>query len=271
MLTFDALIDQAKLRDMPPTKTRGVLREYMQVVILNEFYKTDAGKELYFTGGTYLRLVHNLKRFSEDLDFNTQNLTPVKFENYAEELIIGLKRLGMKSKVQFAHWDNILVAKLTFPEIERSYNIVSQHSRKEGIIIKLETNRQKWKIKTVTEVISGFGVTYPCLCTDKGMLFSDKIDALTKKKRGRHLYDIIFMLSNKFSIDRRSLKRFGIEEDPLSVILRSVQNYTKAELKKQAEILRPFLFDEKEAELVANAHNIMPGLIEQYRKGTHSI
>ena len=79
------------------------------------------------------------------------------------------------------------------------------------------------------------------------------------------------MLSNKFSIDRRTLKRFGIEEDPLSIILRSVQNYTKAELKKQAEILRPFLFDEKEAELVANARNIMPGLIEQYRKGTHSI
>ncbi|MBI2252835.1 MAG: nucleotidyl transferase AbiEii/AbiGii toxin family protein, partial [Armatimonadetes bacterium] len=75
MLTYDALINQAKIRGVPFTKIRGILREYLQVLILKELYKTEEGKKLFFTGGTYLRLVHNLKRFSEDLDFNTEIIT----------------------------------------------------------------------------------------------------------------------------------------------------------------------------------------------------
>lgn len=264
MLTYEALIEQAKLRAMPPTKMRGVLREYLQILILKELYKNNRGKQLYFTGGTYLRLVHSLKRFSEDLDFNSHNLSVVRFEAIAKDLIVELRRLGLKSRVQFSHWDNMLLAKLVFPEIEKYYNVVSEHTKKQGIIIKLDVNRPKWKIKTETEVVSGFGEMYPCLSTDKATLFADKIDALTKKKGGRHLYDIIFMLSNRFAINRSALKRFGIRKDPLDVILISVQRYSKVYLKKQAEILRPFLFDESEANLLINAHKIIPKLVERY-------
>ena len=75
MLTYDSLIEQAQSRGMPPTKIRAILREYLQILILKQLYKTESGKKLYFTGGTYLRLIHNLKRFSEDLDFNTNTIT----------------------------------------------------------------------------------------------------------------------------------------------------------------------------------------------------
>ena len=267
MLTYDALIEQAKIRGMPPTKIRGILREYLQILILKELYRHELGRELYFTGGTYLRLIHNLKRFSEDLDFNaSKQLTSEKFENLINKVVNELSRLGTKIDLQFAHWDSILVAKLIFPEVERLYNIISKHSKKAGIIIKLETNKPKWKIKTETQVISGFGEIYPCICTNIGALFADKIDALTKKERGRHLYDIIFLLSNKFSIDRKVLKTLSIEQDPLDVILSRVKSLLKAELKKQGEILRPFLFEESETELLINSHDIIPKLVEQYRK-----
>lgn len=265
MLTYDALIKQAKQRGMPHTKNRGVLREYLQVLILKVLYKQEGGRQLYFTGGTYLRLIHNLKRFSEDLDFNIRNLTATKFEKCARGLVTDLRRLGFKSTVQFAHWDNILVAKLKFSDVEKQYNIVSGLSARRGIIIKLETNRPKWKIMPETDVVSGFGETYPCLCTDKAALFADKIDAFTKKKRGRHLYDIIFMLSNKFEIDRNVLRKLGIKHDPLTVILDLLKILSKDELRKQANVLRPFLFDESEAELVTNAHDIVPSLVEKYR------
>jgi len=266
MLTYEVLLEQARLRSMPLTKARGILREYLQMLILKEIYKLDDGRKLYFTGGTYLRLVHNLKRFSEDLDFNTASLKRSAFESLAKRVTIELKRINIEASVRFDHWDNILSAQLIFPAIEKAYNIVSRFSKKEGIIIKLEANRPRWNIKKESEVIAGFGELYPCICTDKSALFADKIDALNKKSRGRHIYDITFMLSNKYPVDRKILKSLGIEGDPLEVIENGIKGFSGAELKKQAETLRLFLFDESEADWVIHAKDIIPSLIEKYRK-----
>ena len=265
MLTFESLIEQAKSRSMPHTKIRGILREYLQILILKELYKTESGKKLYFTGGTYLRFVHNLKRFSEDLDFNTDNMTKKEFENILKKTTSELKRIGLNSEVKFSHWGNVYVSKLIFSEIEKHYNAVSRYSKKAGIVIRVETNNLKRKIKHETQAIAGFGETYPCICTTRGILFADKIDALNKKERGRHIYDVIFMFSNKFPIDRNFLKMLGIKKEPLSVVSDRIKSFSKAQLTKQAEVLRPFLFDEHEADLVINAHDIVPSLLKQYK------
>lgn len=264
MLTYDALIEQAKARGMPLTKMRGILREYVQILILKELYKTESGKKLYFTGGTYLRLAHNIKRFSEDLDFNTKEIKKAEFGNLIKKIKIELKRSGASSEVRFNHWDNMYIAKIVFPEIEKIYSVISKYSKKQGIVIKVETNKPKYKIETETEVIAGFGEVYPCICTAKGILFADKIDAFTKKRRGRHIYDIIFMLSNKYPIDKKALLYLGIKDDPLEFILQGIRSFSKIELKKQADSLRPFLFDESGSDLIANAHDIIPPLLERY-------
>src|SRR4030042_337742 len=96
MLTYDSLIEQAKAREMPLTKIRGILREYIQIVILKELYRTESGRKLYFTGGTYLRLAHNIKRFSEDLDFNTAALTRKEFETVAGSVNTEQKRMNLE-------------------------------------------------------------------------------------------------------------------------------------------------------------------------------
>ena len=265
MLTYEALMQGAKDRGMPPLKIRGILREYLQILILKELYKTESGKKLYFTGGTYLRLIHNLKRFSEDLDFNTKNIKQKEFELLIDKIRDELKRRGIDSYIKFKHWENIYAAHLVFPAIEKAYKVISNYSKKEGIVIKIETNRPKWKIKKETEVISGFGEIYPCVCTDKSALFADKIDALGKKLRGRHLYDIMFMLSKCYPIDKRVLSTFGLNVDPLNAILEKLQGLSKLELKRQAEALRPFLFDQSEADLLINARRVIPQLIKNYK------
>jgi len=266
MLTYESLIEQAKSREMPSTKIRGILREYLQILILKELYKLESGRRLYFTGGTYLRLAHNLKRFSEDLDFNTNIIRKGEFEGLLNSISHELKRTGVDSELEFAHWGNVYVSKMIFPGIEKAYNAISKHSKKKGIIIKVETYKTKWKIKTQTEMISGFGEFYPVICTDRGILFADKIDAVKKKERGRHIYDIMFMLSRKYAVNEAFLKRLGIRENPFEAISDEIKSFSKDALKKQAEILRPFLFDESEADLIVNAHSIIPSLIEKYKK-----
>ena len=74
----------------------------------------------------------------------------------------------------------------------------------------------------------------------------------------------MFMLSKKYPIDARVLKSLGVDDPPLEAILKRINSFSSAELKKQAESLRPFLFDENEAELLVNAQTIVPQLIKHY-------
>jgi hypothetical protein len=264
MLTFEALMKESRERGMPSGKTRSVLREYLQVLTLKELSRLEAGKKFFFTGGTYLRLVHGAKRFSEDLDFNSEKLTRSEFEKTLRRIAPALKKEGMDCRLRFSHWRNLLVAEMIFPDIERAYAVKSKYSKKEGIVIKLEATTPRWKIKPETLLVSGFGQMYPVLCSQKGALFADKIDALLKKNRARHLFDTIFMLSKNYPIDTLALGVLGIKEPPLEAIIKRVEGFSITELKRQAEEIRPFLFDESEAQLIANAKTIIPQLVGRY-------
>lgn len=266
MLTFEALMGEAKTRGMPGTKVRGILREYLQVLILKELYRLASGKKFCFTGGTYLRLVHNTRRFSEDIDFNAVKLPPAEFEAVLKKIASAIKKEGTAVSLGFRHWKNMLAAELVFPEVERFYEVVSKYSKKEGIVIKIEVNRPRWKIEPETVVVNGFGQMFPVVCTQKGALFADKIDALVKKNRARHLFDIIFMLSRKYPIDKKVLEALAIKEDPFEVLTRKVEGFSTAELKAQTESLRPFLFEENEADLILNAKTVIRQLIDRYSR-----
>jgi len=48
-----------------------ITREFLQLLILKIIYDENYFKNLAFVGGTALRILYNLRRFSEDLDFFT--------------------------------------------------------------------------------------------------------------------------------------------------------------------------------------------------------
>ena len=266
MLTYEALSMEAKERGMPAGKMRGILREYLQVLILKELYRFESNRKFCFTGGTYLRLVHKTKRFSEDLDFNSQKITKTEFETTAKKITTGIKKEGFNVNLNFGHWQNMLVAEFIFPSVEREYGIISRNTKKEGIVIKLDVNIPRWTIEREILLVSGFGQMFTVVCTQKGALFADKIDALLKKNRARHLFDILFMLSQKYPIDMKVLRTLGIKEEPLKAIVNRVEGFSDTELKLQADNLRPFLFDENEAGMIVNAKTIVRQLIESYSR-----
>ena len=72
------------------------------------------------------------------------------------------------------------------------------------------------------------------------------------------------MLSENYPIDTLALRVLGIKEPPLKAIINRVERFSIAELKKQAEQIRPFLFDENEAQLLSNAKTIIPQLASRY-------
>ena len=240
---------------------RGVLREYLQVILMTELHGLRGGNRLHFTGGTFLRLVENLKRFSEDLDFNCWNVSRDVFETLIRGTLKGMRRRGFAARVEFEHRGRLSAARISFPEVEQHYGIWSLHVRKGGLMIKMETNRPAWKIDSEAKVVSGFGETVPVPCTPLGALMADKIDAVARKNRGRHLYDLAVLLGRKTFVDAGVWRKLGGKGDALARLVERVRGLRAQELKSMAESLRPFLFDEREARLVAEANTIIPELV----------
>ena len=89
----------------------------------------------------------NIRRFSEDLDFNAVDLTRKEFETVTGKVHTELNRLDVEFSLDFHHWDNLYVAYLTFPEVEKSYGVISRYSKKKGIVIKVDMNNPSWTIK----------------------------------------------------------------------------------------------------------------------------
>jgi len=106
----------------------------------------------------------------------------------------------------------------------------------------------------------------PVPCTPIPALMADKIDAIIDKSRGRHLYDLAILLGRKTIVDVQVWRKLGGKGDPLDALVKRVKAFRKDELRKMAESLRPFLFDEREARLVAEADVIVPELVRQQWK-----
>ena len=92
------ILDEYKNKDI--VYRRYILKEYIQENILYITYRLGFFESLIFEGGTALRFLFNLKRFSEDLDFSlsqesfdTENFSKsVKYElesmNYDVEIVM---------------------------------------------------------------------------------------------------------------------------------------------------------------------------------------
>jgi predicted nucleotidyltransferase component of viral defense system len=261
MLTYEAIIREAGNRGMPKEKIRGIVREYLQVLMLKYLYKSPCADKFFFMGGTSLRLLYGLRRFSEDLDYNLRDLDKKEFEECAKQIQKNLGKEGISSNLAFEHRGTLYVAEYSFKDIMKDYGITDKRGE---IIIKFEGNTPAYELETETGIINGFGELFIVNAMSKGSIFADKIDALRNKKMGRHIYDIIYLLSKKTPVNRKLLKENGINADPKKAVNDVVSGMTEKKLEELAEKIKPFLFDPEEEKLVRNAKTAVKNLSDAY-------
>ena len=77
------------------------LREILQEIILLGLYDAGFFKHAAFYGGTALRILHNLPRFSEDLDFSLLDLNPgFNIVPYQQAVIDTLQAYGFEVSIE---------------------------------------------------------------------------------------------------------------------------------------------------------------------------
>ena len=217
-----------------PPQIRGVstfdkqmLKEYLQLMMLDYLSFTPYIQKISFIGGTNLRLVKGIDRFSEDLDFDCKDLSKEDFLEMTNGIIRFLDRSGLR--VETRNKDN---PKLTafrcnihFPELLLDLGL-SGH-KEERFLIKIESQDQGIRYEPVIADIKGCGFFFPFPVPSDGVLCSMKIAAMLARAKGRDFYDLMFLLSQtKPDFDFLS-KRCGISnlqelKDAVNLLLQHV-------------------------------------------------
>jgi len=96
-----------------------ILKEYLQLQILDFLSTTHYIRKITFIGGTNLRLVKGIDRFSEDLDFDCKLLTKDEFMEMTDAVLQFLLRSGLRVEVRDKESDILKAFRrnIHFPEL----------------------------------------------------------------------------------------------------------------------------------------------------------
>jgi hypothetical protein len=131
-------------------------------------------------------------------------------------------------------------------------------------MIKIEVYQPKWDLGTESGVLSLYGYSFSSLLLEKGNMLSEKLCALFNRKRGRDIYDTLFMLKKQFPFNENVLRANKIEGSPKELILEYFMKLPEKELKSLANQVRPFLFKEDDIELVLKAPLYAERFLREY-------
>lgn len=176
-----------------------ILREILQISFLNYFYKSPEGKNVFFKGGTCLKLLYNSNRFSEDLDFSTS------LDHNGLKKIVSktVESLNLEyPEIYYKDIDSIsgVTKKIYLPtEITaQPLTIRLDFSQREKVFLP----RQK-TISTDLPVLSVSVINY----MDQKEILAEKIRAIMARERGRDLYDFWFLLNKKVEFDKKLIQK----------------------------------------------------------------
>ena len=96
-----------------------MLKEYIQLMILDFLSTSPYIQKVVFIGGTNLRLVKGIDRFSEDLDFDSKNFFQDDFTKMTDDILAFLLRSGLKAETRDKANDKLKAFRrnLYFPEL----------------------------------------------------------------------------------------------------------------------------------------------------------
>jgi predicted nucleotidyltransferase component of viral defense system len=210
-----------------------VAREYFQLLLLKELYNKNFSEEIFFKGGTCIRLIYGGSRFSEDLDFTVET----EEKEFEEEIQKFFKEMVKKYPITFKEKDTI-AGKTYLATIKTDF-------LKQKVYIKLDFSFREKVVKPTKEIIKDNkypiifkGFLY-CLSIDE--ILAEKIRALLHREKSRDIYDIwmLLELEARFKEDmiEKKLEYYGSSYNTEEIIKR-IENHSPEEFVKD---LRPFV------------------------------
>lgn len=228
---------------------RYMLKEYLQLLILDHLATTPYIHKLSFIGGTNLRLIQGIDRFSEGLDFDCKDMGEAEFK----EITDGVVRFIQKNNIQVETRDkenlrlNAFRRNLYFPQM--LFNLGLTGHKEERLLLKIEAQDQGVLYQSVVANVNKMGFFFGVPVPPIDVLCAMKFSAILARQKGRDFYDTIFLLSKTgpslpFLKDKNGIS--SIDELKIAVSRR----LTDVDLNQKKRDFAHLLFNEANAERI---------------------
>jgi predicted nucleotidyltransferase component of viral defense system len=166
------------------TTALNVRREYIQHLFLSYFYQQPEASNVFFKGGTALRIAFTSPRFSEDLDFSATLFEIEPLEKAVLNTLSDVEKEGIPTEIRESK------------KTSGGYlAIISFTLGEETVAIQLEVSlRQGDKSGEVVTIASDFIPTYTITVLKREQLIGEKIQALLTRQKPRDFYDLYFII-----------------------------------------------------------------------------
>jgi len=243
---------------------RMILREYLQAKILKFMQDMGLFHKIAFLGGTALRFLYSLNRFSEELDFSVISDEKPDFMKIMQKIDDKLELETYDINYKIKENGNIHSCLLKFKGLLHELNL-SAHE-KEILSIKIEVDYNPPKnFKTETSVIRKYFLLN-IKHYDLSTLFAGKLNAIFTRgyTKGRDIYDLFWYLTSKekilpnFEFLNNALSQFDystkISNKNWKTILKDkIEKVSWAHITKELEF---FLEDPAELEIITKENLI---------------
>jgi predicted nucleotidyltransferase component of viral defense system len=224
-----------------PIYRKYMLKEYLQLVILDFLSATKYIRKIVFIGGTNLRLIKGIDRFSEDLDFDCKQMSKQDFSEMTDSILEFLLKSGIKAETQDKENDKLKAFRRNFYFPSLLFNLGLSGYKEERFLIKVECQDQEIVYKRDMVNIKGCGLYFPFPAPADDVICAMKLSALLSRQKGRDFYDAMFLLgqtspSYPFLSSKNGINNLSDLKTAISVLL------PKVDLKNKARDFEHLLF-----------------------------
>ena len=239
---------------------RCLLREYLQARTLEFLQNKGAFSSWSFVGGTSLRFLYNLPRFSEDLDFSaTREVTKEDFVNFLLAVKSGFEKELYSISIKAKPDKTVQSAFLKFPGLLYEVGLSPHTSETISVKVEVDTNAPRgWQCEN--SVIRRHTMLNLNHYT-KPSLLAGKVHALLCRSytKGRDYYDLMWYLTEYVDLEPNfeQLNNALIQTEWQGPALNAVnwkeilaQRIRVTDFSKVLEDVDPFLEKKEESEMM---------------------
>lgn len=215
---------EERIKDYKPAgkeEELNAFKEIVQEIILSALSRAEFFKYAAFQGGTCLRIVHGLNRFSEDMDFVLFQPNPdFNWSRFFKEIDLEFTGYGLQLEVKDRSKAEDIVKKAFLKEhsFGKVLKLIYERTRSDiqVVNIKLEVDTNPPMGSEFESKVIRFPEPFSIVAQDLPSLFAGKIHALLCREyiKGRDWFDFIWYVTRNTKINLMSLQNALYQQGP---------------------------------------------------------
>lgn len=232
-----------------PVRRLNVLREYVQSYVLRTLSEQEAFRGMAFVGGTALRFLENLPRFSEDLDFSVCAIDAYHPVNWMKKIKKELVLAGFDCALNWNDKKTVNVAWIRIAEVLKQAGL--SHRADHKLAVKLEIDTRPPEGAQLVRTVVKRHMTFALCHYDRRSLMAGKVHALLTRPypKGRDWFDLMWYRAHRPPTKPKL--------DLLQNALDQTQGKHRFEAKNWSSLLIDKLNDIEMAELIRDVSSFL--------------